>query len=103
MGCYGQKLPTTPTLDKLANDGIRFEHAFSNQPQYSVKDPLKRGFRRDFSRFYRVSNLYDIETDPNEFNNLIHNPRYKEIRLQLRGNLIQCIKKVEGKNPVIIH
>ena len=31
-GCYGQDLVVTPNLDKLANEGIRFEHAFTNQP-----------------------------------------------------------------------
>ena len=31
-GCYGQELDVTPNLDKLANEGIRFEHAFTNQP-----------------------------------------------------------------------
>lgn len=32
LGCYGQKLPVTPHLDQLASEGVRFQHAFSNQP-----------------------------------------------------------------------
>ncbi len=32
VGCYGQKLPLTPNLDKMAAEGVRFEHAFSCQP-----------------------------------------------------------------------
>lgn len=31
-GCYGQKLPVTPNLDKMAQQGVRFENAFSCQP-----------------------------------------------------------------------
>lgn len=31
-GCYGQKLPVTPNLDKLADEGTVFENAFSAQP-----------------------------------------------------------------------
>ncbi len=31
-GCYGQKLPVTPRLDKLAEEGVRFQNAFSPQP-----------------------------------------------------------------------
>ncbi|MHA1985280.1 MAG: sulfatase-like hydrolase/transferase [Promethearchaeota archaeon] len=31
-GCYGQELNVTPNLDRLANEGIRFEYAFTNQP-----------------------------------------------------------------------
>ena len=31
-GCFGQKLPVTPNLDRLAGEGIRFVNAFSPQP-----------------------------------------------------------------------
>lgn len=31
-GCYGQRLPVTPNLDKLAEEGTLFENAFSCQP-----------------------------------------------------------------------
>jgi arylsulfatase A-like enzyme len=31
-GCYGQTLPVTPELDRLAADGVLFEHAYTCQP-----------------------------------------------------------------------
>lgn len=31
-GCYGQKLPVTPTLDRLAEEGTLFENAYTCQP-----------------------------------------------------------------------
>ncbi|MCP3965518.1 MAG: sulfatase-like hydrolase/transferase [Lentisphaerae bacterium] len=31
-GCYGQQLPVTPNLDKMAESGTRFENAFTCQP-----------------------------------------------------------------------
>ncbi|MCD8021639.1 MAG: sulfatase-like hydrolase/transferase [Lachnospiraceae bacterium] len=31
-GCYGQPLPITPNLDRLAQEGVRFANAFSPQP-----------------------------------------------------------------------
>lgn len=31
-GCYGQALPVTPNLDRMAAAGVRFEHAFTCQP-----------------------------------------------------------------------
>ena len=31
-GCYGQKLDITPNLDKMAKEGVLFQHAFTNQP-----------------------------------------------------------------------
>lgn len=32
LGCYGQRLPVTPNLDRLAAEGVRFSHAFTCQP-----------------------------------------------------------------------
>ena len=32
LGCYGQTLPVSPNLDRLAAEGTRFEHAFTMQP-----------------------------------------------------------------------
>lgn len=31
-GCYGQPLEITPNLDRMAREGVRFEHAFTCQP-----------------------------------------------------------------------
>ena len=32
LGCYGNSGMKTPNLDALAEDGIRFEHAYTCQP-----------------------------------------------------------------------
>ena len=32
IGCYGQKLPITPNLDRLAQEGVVFEEAYTAQP-----------------------------------------------------------------------
>ena len=32
LGCYGQKLPVTPVLDRLAREGTLFQNAFTCQP-----------------------------------------------------------------------
>ena len=32
LGCYGQTLNVTPNLDRLANEGVIFENAFTCQP-----------------------------------------------------------------------
>lgn len=31
-GCYGQELPITPNLDRMASEGVKFESAFTCQP-----------------------------------------------------------------------
>ncbi len=32
LGCYGHNFVKTPNIDKLANEGLRFEHCISNSP-----------------------------------------------------------------------
>ncbi len=32
LGCYGQELPVSPCIDRLADEGVRFDHAFTPQP-----------------------------------------------------------------------
>lgn len=32
LGCYGDKYATTPTLDKLASEGVLYKNAFANAP-----------------------------------------------------------------------
>jgi arylsulfatase A-like enzyme len=32
LGCYGDSFATTPNLDKLATEGIRYTHAYANAP-----------------------------------------------------------------------
>jgi uncharacterized sulfatase len=32
LGCYGQPLPITPNIDRLAREGVQFENAFTCQP-----------------------------------------------------------------------
>ena len=32
LGCYGQRLPVTPHLDRLASEGVIFQNAFTCQP-----------------------------------------------------------------------
>jgi arylsulfatase A-like enzyme len=32
LGCYGRPLPTSPNLDRLASEGVRFERAYTTAP-----------------------------------------------------------------------
>ena len=32
LGCYGQALPTSPTIDRIAAEGVLFERAFTSSP-----------------------------------------------------------------------
>lgn len=39
LGCYGYARPTSPALDRLAREGIRFAHAYTNAPMTSPSLP----------------------------------------------------------------
>ena len=32
VGCYGSKVPSTPTLDRLASQGMRFDRSYAHVP-----------------------------------------------------------------------
>lgn len=52
LGCYGDKLARTPTLDQLAKEGVLFEHCYSGAP---VCAP---------SRFTLISGMYPASCGP---------------------------------------
>ncbi len=47
--------------------------------------------------------LYDIENDPDEINNLIDVPEHKQIVEQLRSKNTELVKKYRGKGPLNTH
>jgi arylsulfatase A-like enzyme len=45
-----------------------------------------------------INELYDLQADPYEMNNLVRNPAFKEIGLQLKKELFEWINKTGGEN-----
>lgn len=43
-----------------------------------------------------------MRTDPYELNNLIHDPAYDKVRLELREKLLGWIEKAEHSRPRIV-
>ena len=47
-----------------------------------------------------VSELYDLETDPNEYDNLWNKPEYKELQADL---VLKCFKRaIEGNLDYVL-
>lgn len=69
---------------------------------YSVYAPDKDGGACAASDLYADDFLYDLRTDPYELNNLIHDPAYDKVRLELREKLLGWIEKAEHSRPRIV-
>jgi uncharacterized sulfatase len=69
--------------------------------KYSVYAPGKNGGMYMDSLEYADDFLYDLQKDPFELKNLIKEPTYRDIKLQLKERLLYWIEKEEHKKPVI--
>lgn len=69
---------------------------------YSVYAPGINGGAAAASDLYADDFLYDLEKDPYELTNLIHDPAYTEIKLDLRSRLLAWIKEAENATPEIV-
>ena len=69
---------------------------------YSVYAPGINGGAAAAADLYADDFLYDLEKDPYELTNLIHDPAYIEIKLDLRNRLLAWIKEAENATPEIV-
>ena len=59
LGCYGQKQILSPSLDRLAGEGLLFEHAYCQQAIcMATRASLLSGYRPDKGRIYDCGPLY---------------------------------------------
>lgn len=69
---------------------------------YAVTAPGKNGGEFAGSELYQEDFLYDLEKDPYELTNLIRDPAYEEVRLDLREKLIAQMVQAKEQAPEII-
>ena len=69
---------------------------------YAVYAPGVNGGARAASDVYADDYLYDLRTDPNELNNLVHEDAYAPVKALLRERLLAWIRRAEGASPVIM-
>ena len=72
--------------------------------KYSVKAPGLKDYQNmdnKNSPIYIEDFLYDLKNDPNERNNLVEDPKYSDIRENLKNILLRRIKEKENQEPDI--
>jgi arylsulfatase A-like enzyme len=69
--------------------------------KYSVYDPSKEGWKDMDSSNYVEQYLYDLEADPNERTNLVADPRFAQVRAELRERLIARMVQAHEERPTI--
>lgn len=70
--------------------------------KYSVRAPNKIGYYHSKSDVYIEEFLYDLENDIYEQQNLVKDPNYKKIRLELAERLKYYMKKANEPDAMII-
>ncbi|MBW7893409.1 MAG: DUF4976 domain-containing protein, partial [Chitinophagaceae bacterium] len=49
-----------------------------------------------YNGVWDINELFDLQEDPYEMNNLVRDPRYKEMGLQLKNDLFEWLKNTDG-------
>ncbi len=68
------------------------------QPHYGIRTQ-----RYTLAHFYyniNVWELYDLEKDPKQMNNVIHDPAYKKVVSKLKKELKQLMRQYGNKKPL---
>ena len=71
--------------------------------KYEVRDAAITGYVHSRSRIYMESYLYDLEKDPYEMHNLVKDPRYANVRRELKYLLKEQMTNADEENPIILH
>lgn len=69
---------------------------------YSVYAPGLNGGEAAASDLYEDDFLYDLKKDPSQLTNLIDDEAYREIKKDLRNQLLEWIQKAEGASPRLV-
>ena len=70
--------------------------------KYAVRDLSPAGYAHGTSKVYFEDYLYDLEKDPIEKHNLVKDPKYGEIRKELKAKLIEQMVNADEKKPTIL-
>ncbi|MDR2775991.1 MAG: family 43 glycosylhydrolase [Tannerella sp.] len=85
LGCYGSVDAVTPNIDRLASQGLKFNNFFQAT---AMSSPTRQRPKEE---------LYDVQNDPFQMNNLAGNPQHAKTRASLRDKLYQLMEQQGDK------
>ncbi len=92
FGCYGEKLVSTPNVDRLAAEGVRYTRVFSTAP---VCAPSRSAFMTGF--YQTTTDTHHMRSHRSDDFRLPEGARPVQHRLRDAGYLTANIKKIEGE------
>lgn len=89
LGCAGNPVVKTPTLDRLADEGIRFTHEHATIQNIKFIPSSQALVRKDWKYFYwpdfQTEQLFNLRMDPIEEEDLIADPAQRYRLSEMRG------------------
>ena len=124
-GCYGHRIATTPNLDRIAANGVRLANAYSASPSCcparaaiaTGRFPHQTGLfdnaivydgsvpswmhrlREQGHHVAAIGELFDLEGDPGEFDNLWQDPSPARAPLRAARRAFRCHDGHERPGP----
>lgn len=92
FGCYGELLVSTPNIDRLAAEGLRYTRAFSTAP---VCAPSRSAFMTGF--YQTTTDTHHMRSHRDDDFRLPEGARPIQHRLRDAGYLTANIKEIEGE------
>ena len=97
VGAFGCPIAgTTPNIDRLAAEGLRFQHGHVT---IAVCQPSRSALMTDLFTHRVLEEFYDFANDPNALKNLIDDPSYADEIQELRNALEEWM--VETDDPAL--
>lgn len=87
LGCYGYPRPTTPNIDKIASEGVRFKNTISQAP-YTMSSHMSL-MTSLYPSYHRVNRLKESYLDPKvtTLAEILYNRGYRTIGIVGGGQL----------------
>lgn len=105
IGVYGQQKIETPNIDQLARNGMLFTRHYAGSPVCAPSRYMLMTGQHPAHAYIQYDEdagsgmeLFDMENDAKQFNNLAHNPQYQDVVAAFQKRLQKKLKQVRDND-----